>query len=312
MYRHQSRTPRYLAICLLAVSLSFLFTASANASQLIDRNATNVTLGVNAQGIALLTYKLGKVTHHVLAKGAINALPPTAGKRQVEFKLDYSGGWKFFPNVGSDWWKKFKNVCGPYTGPALAWAMPGLACTMPDGSHWALQSWQRALPNYGLAPNAMQKSWELRLSHWNTDLAVLDIHTDWAHRGDFDHLWGKLTYLGNPVYGFHSTSTGMPLDNWSRNIYLDTYDSGYGKGWKRENGFLTHQRSGAFCYGFYRHGNRPIGNGTQYRATVDGPGVTPDVMWQGPEPGPYDAALDAIANAQEKIDLAGDKNCLIN
>ena len=188
---------------------------------------------------------------------------------------------------------------------------------MPDGSQWALQSWQRMLNNYGMSNTAAQKVWELRLSHWNTELPVLTVNTDWSYRGRYDHLWGKFTYLGNPVFGYKSTKGGNPLDSWGRNIYLDTYNSAYKRNaWTRENSFLTHPNSGAFCYGFYPHTvgpvKRPMGNGTKYRASVIGPGVTPDVMWSGPEPGKYDAALDAQANAQQQIDLAGDSRCVIN
>jgi hypothetical protein len=45
---------------------------------------------------------------------------------------------------------------------------------------------------------------------------------------------------------------------------------------------------------------------------VIGPGVTPDVMWQGPAPGPFDPARDALANAEQRTMLAGDRLCKIN
>ncbi len=54
------------------------------------------------------------------------------------------------------------------------------------------------------------------------------------------------------------------------------------------------------------------GAGTRYRATVIGPGVTPDVMWQGPAAGPFDPARDAEANAQQRALLAGDRLCKVN
>src|SRR2546430_4327389 len=58
-------------------------------------------------------------------------------------------------------------------------------------------------------------------------------------------------------YGFQSTETGQPPDTYGRNVYVDTFDSAYGTGWKRENSFLTHRPKGSFCYGVYAHGNRP-------------------------------------------------------
>ena len=65
----------------LAVAVGVLATAGlgavrAGASQLIDRNATDVTLQVNARGEALLTYTAHGQVRHVLAWGAVNALPP--------------------------------------------------------------------------------------------------------------------------------------------------------------------------------------------------------------------------------------------
>jgi len=274
---------------------------AANASQLIDRNAHDVSLEVNANGEALLTYNDGGRVRHVLAWGAVNAIAPTASRKQVAFDLDYAGGWGKYHR---DYWKTFNGSCGAYDGPPLAWKV--VACKAPDGSYWALQAWQRGLPNYGVAPGGSQGAWELRLSHWSGALPVLEIDMDWSwHR--FDHLFGRLTYGGTGVYGFRSTSSGAPLDTFGRNIYVDTLDSRYGSGWRRENSFLTHTGTGAFCYSFNPHGSHPAGAGARYRATVEGPGVTPDVMWQGTSPGPYSPAADAAAN-QAIADL-GDRQC---
>ena len=99
------------------------------------------------------------------------------------------------------------------------------------------------------------------------------------------------------MYGFRSTSSGAPLDTFGRNVYVDTFDSRYGSGWHRENSFLTHTGTGAFCYSFNPHGSHPAGKGVKYRATVEGPGVTPDVMWEGSSPGRYQRGADARANA---------------
>ena len=152
----------------LAVVGLLAFTASvqvSSASQLIDRNATDVQLLVDAKGEALITYRSAGQLKHVLAWGAENALPPSAGKTQVAFKLDYSGGYAkyhvngyFEPTSAAHW------VCLPYDGPKLALLVA--ACKAPDGSYWALQSWQRALPDLGVAPTTAQSASELHLSHW--------------------------------------------------------------------------------------------------------------------------------------------------
>src|SRR5215475_4779055 len=71
----------------------------AGASQLIDRNAVDVQLLVNAKGEALLTYEKDGKVKHVLAWGAVDAVSPTDDAPQTELKLDYAGGWgKYYAN----------------------------------------------------------------------------------------------------------------------------------------------------------------------------------------------------------------------
>lgn len=281
----------------LAVLAALAVPAGAGASQLIDRDATGVSLQVNAKGEALVGYRAHGKARHVLAWGAVNALAPTKARDQVAFRLDYAGGWgKYKQDVS----KGFANVCKAYDGPPLAWKVT--ACTAPDGSYWALQSWRRLAANYGGATAPA----ELYLSHWSGELPVLTITTDWAYK-KYDHLFGTFVYGDTPVYGFASTRAGVPLDTFGRNLYVDTFDSTYGEGWRRENSFLTHTGTGSFCYGFYPHGSHPVGNGTRYRATVIGPGVTPLIMWEGTPAGPFDAAKHL--EFADQIRALGDPKC---
>ena len=330
-------------IFVLLALASAVWAPGAGASQVISTSSvTGLTLGVNAKGEALLTYKQSGRVVHVLAWGAVNAIPPTRTGTQVAFKLDYSGGFdKYYtqdPEVqklrvefskirytpgylanpvtkklhdasvaASTYWQTGGFSCGKYDGPALAWLVT--ACKAPDGSYWAVQSWQRLLPDYGVTPTSTQAAWEVHLAHWTGSLPVLQIQTDWAWH-QWDHLYGSFTYDGHPVYGFKATSVGAPLDTFGRNLYVDTFDSKYGSGWVRENSFLTHTNTGVFCYSFNPHGAHPAGNGTKYRATIEGPGVTPDVMWEGTPPGAYDKAADETANQQ--IAALGDSQCKPN
>jgi hypothetical protein len=264
-----------------------------------------VSLRVNSKGEAIIQYTKGGTVKHVLAWGALNAIAPTRSRAQVKFKIDYSGGYGKYHT--QRYWQTGVFSCLPYDGPHLA--LEVAACKAPDGSYWALQAWQRGLPDYGVAPNAAQSAVELRLSHWVGALPVLGISTDWSYH-KYDQIFGTYTYLGLGVYGFHSTSAGEPLDTFGRNVYVDTLDSAYGSGWHRENSFLTHSPKGAFCYGFYPHGSHPSGKGTVYRATAEGPGVTPDVTWAQPAPGAYDQAADATAN--EQIKALEDPSCKPN
>jgi hypothetical protein len=296
-----------VGLCAIAVTL--LVAGPALGSQLIDRSATDVRMAVDARGEALLTYRAEGQLKHVLAWGAINALPPSAGGRQVRFSLDYAGGWGKYH---TDYWQSFRNTCRPYTGPAIPWFVTG--CTAPDGSYWAVQSFPQPLPDLGFAPwtEAQQATW-LELSHWRGPLAQLSVHQDWIYDGRFNELFGRLSYGGTPVHGFGTTRYGAPTDSFGRLIYLDTFDSAYGPGWRRENSFVPHKPTGAFCYGFfpfdptrggYEHpagetGSRGPGVGTQYRLTAEGPGVTPDVSWQGKALAPFDASNPADATYEQ-------------
>jgi len=278
---------RISLLLVLVPCVAAALASTANASQLIDRNAHNVKLSIDAKGEALVTYTAAGAVHHVLAWGAVNAIAPTRSRAQVAFRLDYAGGWGKYHR---EYWKTFRGSCGTYDGPALAWLVT--ACKAPDGSYWALQSWQRDLPDYGVKPTPSESVWELRLSHWTGALPVLTIHMGWAW-AQWDRLFGSYTYDDAPVFGFAATSVGNPLDTFGRNIYVDTYDSAYGSGWHRENSFLTHTGTGTFCYSFNPHGSHPSGKGTKYRATVEGPGVTPDVMWEGAPLGSYNKGAAA-------------------
>ena len=271
-----------------ALVLAVLVVASAVApgvatgSQLIARNTSTERLAVSADGRALLTYHGQGKLQRVVAWGATNARQPTQMFEQTEFRVDYSGGWG---THGRPVWKGFRNSCGRYRGPALPFLVT--ACTARDGSHWAVQRWRRHQANFGLPPwKAGHGAWELRLSHWRGPVAKLEAWVDWSYGGRWHHLFGRLTYRGLPVHGFATTPTGDPLDRYGRVLYLDTLDSAYGAGWRRENGFVARRPDGTFCYGFVPHTSqtgerRPAGNGARYRLAVSGPGVTPDVLWEG-------------------------------
>jgi hypothetical protein len=273
------KTP--LRVAAAAAVLAVAAPPASLGSELIDRRTSSHALRVNGDGQALVTWRAGGRPRHVVAWGAIDARHPTRRTPQVSFRLDYS---RRSIRAGR---------CGRYDGPPLAWLVR--ACKAPDGSYWALQRWQRIKANYG----GRRGTWELRLSHWSGPLAQLAIWTDWAYRR-YDHLYGRFTFRGRPVHGFRSTSRGRPVDAYGRNIYVDTLGSRYGRGWRRENSFLARRPKGAFCYGFYPHGSRPAGKGSRYRATVVGPGVTPDVMWEGPAPGRFDRGREVNANAHQR------------
>jgi hypothetical protein len=300
------------------VTAAFLLLALpgvASAAQLIDRNATGVHIAVNVKGQALFTYNKGGKVHHVLVWGAINALPPQEGAHQVKLKVDYSGGWGTYHTL---YWKHFAGSCGRYDGPAL----PNLvaACKAKDGSYWAAQSWPQPQPDLGYAPwtPQLRANW-LEVSHWSGDVAQLETGTNWVYGGRFQDVFGRLTYKGTPVYGFGTTRFGAPTDGFGSLIYLDTYNSVYGPGWRRENSFVSHNPTGVFCYGFYsfdptkggyKHppgqtAKRGPGLGEKYRLTASGPGVTPNVAAMVPALHAFDGSntQDVAWQQQETAQL---------
>jgi hypothetical protein len=256
-----------------AAATAVVLPAGASASAIVDRDATAVRLAVSASGRALVTYRVQGRLKRVLVWGAVDALHPDPSVPQVRFRFDYSG-----PRG------RFRNRCRRYDGPPLAWVVA--ACKAPDGSYWALQAWQRLLPHRGYpAWDARQTMWELHVSHWRGETARLEAWTDWAYPERAHNLFGRFTYQGRPVHGFRT----RPLDGYARNLYIDTLDSQYGPGWRRETSVVSRRPNGNFCYAFYPTHDaslpgapyRPAGNGRRYRITAVGPGVTPDVFWEG-------------------------------
>ncbi len=311
---------RFLRLLLLPVCVvaACAFAAPALASEaLTDPNATLKSLAVNPKGEALLTYtRANGQVRHVLLWGAINAnapLDPTV--KQVRFKRDYAGGWGKYRKSG--YWSTFKNACVPYDGPALPYVVG--ACKAPDGSYWAVQSWQRNLPLLGFDPwLPAQTQYELHVSHWSGDLPKLEVYTHWTYGGAWQGLFGRLTYLDNPVHGFGSTGDGNPRDRYGRNLYIDTLNSAYGPGWKRESGILAHKPTGTFCHSFVPQkpfpgypstAMRPPAPGERYRITVMGPGVTPVIQWEGPGLTSADRAAAASVTTVFDELMAGDTRC---
>jgi hypothetical protein len=312
---------RRSSICALATFVSLCALASLAASaraseQFTDTNLRNVTLQVNTKGEALFTYtRADGSIRHVLLWGAVNAnTSADPNVKQVRFKRDYAGGWGKYRQAG--YWKTFKNACQPYDGPALAYLVA--ACKAPDGSYWAIQGWQRSLPLLGFdAWKPEQLAIETHVSHWSGPLPILELYAHWTYDGRVQGIFGRLTYLGQPVHGFGATSVGNPRDRYGRNVYVDTLNSAYGPGWKRESGILLHTPGGTFCHsfvpqkpfpGYPSQAMRPAAAGERYRATVMGPGVTPVIEAEVPGLTAADRASAAVTGVWDQL-MTGDARC---
>ena len=196
---------RHVLLVLTLVLGASVLASTATASELIDRNAQGISLGVNSKGEALVSYRAAGKSKHVLVWGALNAIAPTRSRPQLAFKLDYSGG---YGKYKQDYWKTFKSTCKRLRRPGarVEGRPPARPRTARTGRS---RSGSACCPNYGLAPSPTQAVWELRLSHWTGDLPVLTIDTDWAWH-QWDHLFGSFTYGDQPVFGFKSTPRGRP------------------------------------------------------------------------------------------------------
>jgi hypothetical protein len=313
------RRSALLLLLLLALVAAGGAALPARASEaLTDTNLTGVTLKVNTKGEALVTYTRANGTvRRVLVWGAINANHAVEPGlvTQIRFKKDYAGGWGKYRAAG--YWKTFKNACRPYDGPALVYLVA--ACKAPDGTYWALQSWQRGLPLLGFeAWKPEQLAYETHVSHWSGPLPQLELYAHWTYGGQFQGVFGRLTYLGEPVHGFGSTSTGNPRDRYGRNVYIDTFNSVYGAGWRRESGILLHSPFGTFCHsfvpqrpfaGYPSQDTRPPAPGERYRATVMGPGVTPIVAAEVAGLSAANRASTGVATDVWDAVMRGDAKC---
>jgi hypothetical protein len=304
------------------IAVGVLAPGALASSPLTDVNLRDVRLEVDGQGQALVSYvREDGRPRHVLLWGAVNALPPSTDVPQVAFKRDYAGGWRKYHD--SSYWKRFRGACRPYDGPPLPFLV--VACKAPDGSYWAVQAWQRRLPHRGVDPwLPAQGAWSFDVSHWTGPVATLEFDVDWPKTFNYEteQIFGRLTYAGQPVHGFRTTASGVPTDGYGRGLYIDTLDSAYGAGWKRETSIVFHNPTGSFCYSFYPTNDvslpgrpsRPAGNGSRYRISVIGPGVTPDLQAEVAGIGRYsgsaaDVALERKQLAAYDAVTSGDKFC---
>jgi hypothetical protein len=112
MGRACSVPSKTIPLAVLALSVSFVSAPPAAASQLVDRNATNVHIQVNSRGQALITYRASGRLRRVLGWGAVNARPSASGGKQISFRLDYSGGWGTYHRRV---WQAFRTLAGDTT-----------------------------------------------------------------------------------------------------------------------------------------------------------------------------------------------------
>jgi hypothetical protein len=122
-----------------------------------------------------------------------------------------------------------------------------------QGRFHALQAWRRLVGG----------PVELRYSRWRGAPTRLQLRSVAGPLRREERVRGSLSFHGRPVHGHRSTSRGVPLDRYGRNVYLDSRRDG---GWRRMMGILTHRPTGFFALWI-----RPYWEGDRYRGRVIGP-----------------------------------------
>src|SRR5436190_1019926 len=75
--RGSSVAKKVLILCALAAA--FVLPGSASASFIVARDATGIQLGVDAKGVAMVSFTEAGVQKHVMARGAVDAVAPKPG-----------------------------------------------------------------------------------------------------------------------------------------------------------------------------------------------------------------------------------------
>ena len=188
-----------LGILVTTAAVLAIGVSTASASQIISTTGvSDLTLGVNTKGEAMLTYTVARQDRPRARLGCRATRSPRPGGQQVAFKLAYDGGYKKYytenPTVqrrlntlrliqsqerlemggqrqsssATPWATRIgghlrdartapqrrRELLADLHLPDLrrAGALPTSSrpAQAPDGSYWAVQSWDRDLPDYGV------------------------------------------------------------------------------------------------------------------------------------------------------------------
>ena len=217
----------------------------AHASELIARNATQVRLQADAQGRAL-----GPRSG---SGGPVEATPRVGRRQRATAEPGAAAGRVQALLRRLDRAQRVRRVQG------TAARVGGRRVHRLRRDALGAPAWQR-MPDYGVPATGDRAAWNCASRTGRAPRQSSSSGRTGPPR--FHHLYGRLTYAGGGVYGFKSTRFGVPLDTYGRNVFVDTFNSTYGAGWKRENSFLTHQRERAgSATASTRTDARPVGAG---------------------------------------------------
>ena len=105
-------------------------------------------------------------------------------------------------------------------------------------------------------------------------------HPNWTYGGTLQGLFGRLLYDGKPVHGFKTADGVAEATSNARYVYIDTLNSAYGPGWKRDGAkrdahrqrrLLLQLRTALVPPAGYPSVPSVSGQGERHRVTVMGP-----------------------------------------
>ena len=218
------------------------------SEQFGDLDVSFLSLQVNEHGVALVTYRTTSgAIRHVYVWGAINANAPDAGRAAGAVPATTTrGGLK---RDGRQTWQTFSEPL-----PSLRRAEARLARGRLQGARRLLLG---AATLAATAADARDRAVQARARTRSSCTSRTGRGRSRCSRcrrtgrygGRWQGLFGRLTYLGKPSFGFRTPSSRR-RDSYARFFYVDTFDSAFGPGWKHDAGKVAHSRNGAFCYSF--------------------------------------------------------------
>ena len=265
----------------------------------------------------MVTYSVrGRVTH-LLAWGAVNARPRPATLVEDPAGRVQARLLRRLEAPASSIWKHLQERV-PRLRRARARVVRRPACKASNGSYWALQSWQTALPDLGFAPVAQASSGPGGCTS-RTGRGCSRSST--STRTGSTAAASRRSSASTPtraqgVRGFGTTDVGRAdrqlrpaAVTWTRTT-RPTARAGCARTRSSRTGrpgcSATASTARNPCVGGYAHPRcdpEPQASGrgpaSMYRITAAGPGVTPDVMWQGAWPPPVQSQQPVRRVARE-------------
>ena len=234
------------AVTLAACGLALSVPGSAGGAIFGDANVGNPTLKVSAKGIALVEYTtMAGLKRRVLVLGAIDGLAHQTDPTVHAVELpDGLLGRLEEPGESA--------LLARSEHPVRALRRPGAAvlrCRLQGARRHVLgAAGVAAKPaDAGLRSwTERQRGVELHVSHWSGELPEFQLFRHWTYGAAHQGIFGRLLYRGAPVFGTRTPSASV-RDEWSRNVYIDTFNSDFGPGWRHDMAIATHVCNGGFC-----------------------------------------------------------------